>query len=143
MFNTDLKIGQEQELILAKLLMDSGQYDNYELNDNADYDISMVSFSPSGETRTTFELKYDRYDNDRVAIEVFCLRRYEKSGLLKSKADYFVILKKGIYYLIQTKKLLGILKPEMFVIGGDGRSSVMALLDIKILEKYAKIKKMA
>jgi hypothetical protein len=31
----------------------------------------------------------------------------------------------------------------MFVIGGDGRSSVMALLDIKILEKYAKIKKMA
>ena len=141
-FNKDLKVGQTGEKILANFILKNKWGDTVAFANTKDYDIIIKSGKYYG---TTFEVKYDQYpDTGNMILEIFCLKRLIKTGILSSKAKYFCYIfthnKTG--YIIKTSILLNILSnlPKNIVTnGGDSNASVMVKLPYKkLLSKFYK-----
>jgi len=125
-FATDLKKGQENERRFAHWLEEKGAT---EIKYNAwkDYDV----MATLGGRIRTFEIKTDFATTENVAIEFFCLRRKEPSGISSTRADYWVQFEGyGNGMMWKTSDLLDFIrsnKPKM-VYGGDGKMSLMFLV---------------
>jgi hypothetical protein len=120
-FYEDLKHGQGVERQVAEILWRQGARDFVFPKDYfKDWDFQ-CSFG-------TYEVKSDAFDNGRVFIE----HSYKgnPSGLRGTKADYFVIVKKGVVHILPTKELRQFLNSNSFELidGGDDRQSKGVLL---------------
>jgi len=95
----DLSEGQKGERVVANHFNKNFQLDNITYNDNSDYDFK----GNKNNKEITFEVKTDRYEYFKgentynMFIEITCSGK--PSGVLKSKADYFV------YYYPDLEKL--------------------------------------
>ena len=122
-FKYDLKIGQAKENELASILSDS-----------------------------TIEVKYDKYSNDTFFIEV-CSKRFKmgkwrivESGLSKTEATHYALIKSNITIIITTIDLMcivsnhikksGLSFKENLVSGGDGMRTKGILITIEEITNY-------
>lgn len=115
-FYEDLKHGQGVERQVAEILWLQGARDFvFPKGYFKDWDFQ-CSFG-------TYEVKSDAFDNGRVFIEHSYMG--EASGLRGTKADYFVIVKKGVAHILPTKELRQFLNANSFELidGGDGQDS--------------------
>ena len=135
MFREDLQNANIEEHILAKKLVELKGFDGYKLNDTSDYDFMIFQDSPGGRKQITYELKEDKYKNENIAIEFFCLQRFKSTGISIGTADWVVIKKLGNYYFIKPAKLKSLLKEikPTIIYGGDGKNAINFLLKVENL----------
>jgi len=133
-FEKDLVIGQSGESIVASILSRKGYGETFISEATSDYDLCIETGKLAG---TTFEVKYDQYDDTgNMAIEIFCLRRFKPTGIAISKSDYYCYIFKHSRKCLfiktaKLKKLIASLSKARVITGGDNAHSVMILLKYK------------
>lgn len=128
-FTADLSFGRESETHFANYFSNTSWTPtlapNYKF---PDYDVSISS----GSSTITFEIKTDRWTpkTNNVAIEIG--RDGEPTGLQTTKADYFVIRVKDIYYGVKTSTLKQYIEDNAEFLRvkqvGDGERTTCVLL---------------
>ncbi len=133
-FEKDLVVGQNGESIVASILSRKGYGKTFLSNDTSDYDLCIETGKLAG---TTFEVKYDQYDDTgNMAIEIYCLRRFKPTGIAISKSDYYCYIFKHSRKCLfiktaKLKKLISSLSKVKIITGGDNNQSVIILLKYK------------
>ena len=125
-FTEDLKFGNKGEKIYMAYLAMQGAKD-FSTNDTDSHDIKC---NYNGK-ELLFEVKYDRYESNNIVIEFFDGRRLKNTGVLVTKADYYVTIfqQYNEMWSIETGKLLDLLfkQGQKFPViwGGDESKTMM------------------
>lgn len=137
-FHKDLASGQVNEKRLVAWLGSNG-FTDVTLGSGKGWDIKARKI----ERELSFEVKTDFADTPNIAIEFFCIRRREPSGIMATEAEYWVQFDGyGDAMMFRTDILRQYLceaKPRM-VYGGDGRDALMFLIEKAKLPSHRLIK---
>lgn len=137
-FQKDLASGQANERRLADWLGSNG-FTDVTFGSGKGWDVKATR----GKRELSFEVKTDFADTPNIAIEYFCLRRCEPSGIMSTESEYWVQFDGyGDAMMFRTDVLTQFIrdsKPRM-VYGGDGRDSLMFLLERSRLPSHRVIK---
>lgn len=136
-FQSDLKAGKVNEEKFAKYL-ESKEFKDVKFCDFKSYDI----IAQRGGKFLTFEVKTDLIESENMAIEFFCLRRFEPSGIMATTADYWVQYfgDNAVMFKAEVlKKFLQETKPKM-VYGGDDKLALLFLVKKSELPEHKVIK---
>lgn len=136
-FQRDLASGQVNEQRLAGWLGSNG-FTDVTLGSGKGWDIKATR----GKRELSFEVKTDFADTRNIAIEYFCIRRCEPSGIMATEAEYWVQFDGyGDAMMFRTdilRQYLREAKPRM-VYGGDGRDALMFLIEKAKLPSHRRI----
>jgi hypothetical protein len=138
-FIGDLEKGKQGEIEIGEYFVTKGFTYTTNPDNDSKWDIKIKG--PKGEK--TLEIKTDEYylkkRTNNIAIEVYCKWRKKHSGLMASKADYFIYYfpEENIAYMCGTEKLKEVIRRRMVmedggirrVEGGDGKAAVIYLID--------------
>lgn len=137
-FHRDLASGQANERRLASWLGSNG-FTDVTFGSGKGWDVRALK----GKRELSFEVKTDFAETPNIAIEYFCLRRREPSGIMASEAEYWVQFDgHGDAMMFRTEILRQFIrdsKPRM-AYGGDGRDALMFLVEKKVLPSHRVIK---
>lgn len=140
-FKKDLKIGEVGERLIAKYLNEKG-YKILGFNNDMDYDVLIENKNGS---KITLEIKCDRYElykgiTNNMFLEINC--NGKKSGILGTKADYFIYFypEWELAYMIKVKDVIELIRygyrTEM---SGDDGKVTGVLINRFEFEDYFKI----
>lgn len=125
-FIEDLKRGQINEKRFGAYLESKG-YTDIKFSEWKTYDI----LATKDGQQVTFEVKTDFIVSENIAVEFFCLRREQVSGILATESDYWVQFfgyeDAFVFKTSDLKQFILDTHPKI-VYGGDGKNALLFLI---------------